>query len=110
MCRSILTHINLHGLEGFERPVKVFLTCYQILNFPQDHSQRVSSTRATLCCKRRLKIETEQVMRMSYLERAPKTGQWLQSLRNLACLDKLNSTLWVRLAIAFLDRMQGKLI
>jgi tetratricopeptide (TPR) repeat protein len=68
---AILVHISRNGVEGFEGPVKVFLSCYQILSAAQDpRAADIIRQGHALLLEAAAKIETE-AMRRSYLERVP---------------------------------------
>jgi adenylate cyclase len=68
---EILGFLDSHTLEGTEEPMRIYLTCYQVLTANQDpRARELLNTAHRLLQERAAKIDNEEV-RQSYLENVP---------------------------------------
>jgi FimV-like protein len=78
LVEAILSDLTDHGLEGFEQPVEILLTCYRILQVSDDpRAPDVLRQGYQLLKEIASRIEDES-QRRSYLERVPENRALLQ--------------------------------
>ena len=66
--KEILEHLRAGTLEGTYEPLRIYLTCYQVLRATEDQmAQEVLTTAAQLLQERAARIEDEETRR-SFLE------------------------------------------
>ncbi len=76
---NILTTIDVHGIEGAEFPLVVYLTCYQVLEANQDpRADEILQTAYNLLQERSAKIDDE-TLRHSFLENVPAHREIVQA-------------------------------
>jgi len=75
----ILAHIAKDGVEGFEGPVKVFLSCYQILSAAQDARAADILWQGNALLQETASKFEDETMRRFYLERVPENRAMMEA-------------------------------
>lgn len=71
LVEEILDHLESHGLEGTEEPIRVYLTCYRVLTANQDRRARELLDGAHRLLQERAAKICDEEARRSYQESVP---------------------------------------
>lgn len=76
---KILDYLKEHNLDGTDEPMRIYLTCYQVLDAVDDPRADELITQAQSILMARADRITDDVMRKSYLENVEANKEILQA-------------------------------